>query len=155
MSGHSEKRCCPEVEISACVMWCRLMCCFAEAGPVRGQVMFGERVSRTQLSVTGVCIACLATLLDFFANLHFIERGTEENGSWYSCWFWSLPLIQADFCWIVLPVLIRVWWHFGTGLLVFWQWRFRSPQRAISKQVHIPICLITLSLFFYLWWVMG
>lgn len=48
-----------------------------------GHVMFGESFSRTQWTVSGACIACLAVLhwSCVFSELHFIEQGTVENFS--------------------------------------------------------------------------
>jgi hypothetical protein len=36
-------------------------------------------------------------------------------------------------------------WFVWTELLISWQWRLESPQRTISKQVHILLCPIKLS----------
>ena len=79
--------------------WCRHLGYFAEARQarlLRGHMMFGEIISKTQQWPHN-CLAChsVIRLSCFLADLYFIERGVTEN-SWYSCWFWVLLLTHGD-----------------------------------------------------------
>jgi hypothetical protein len=52
---------------------------------------FGESMNRTQWTEKACFLwSCV------FVDLCFIERDTEENFSWSSCWSWSLLLTHAD-----------------------------------------------------------
>jgi hypothetical protein len=110
-------------QVSGCVIWCRLRWCFAEARPVRGYMVFGKSVNRTQQTVTIQLHSSLLVLRLHWSSL--CERGMAENSSWS----WSLPLTPAD--------LVDAWqflldrattadscflsWHHWTGLLASWQ----------------------------------
>ena len=151
---HSLRQWSDKAADTGCVVWC-----FAEAESCdvllkqtcvvfcwSRPVMFGESISRTQqiVMLSLLCFDGLASLLIFNS---LINAGIPTGGC--SCWFVPIRWRPGNFCWVVPPVLIRVWW---TELLVSWQWRLELPQRSTSKQVHKPLSYLS-SFLPYLWMV--
>lgn len=82
------------------VLW-EGMQCFAKSRHLRGPVMFRKNINRTPQTERGCSCMAASSLLywsslvfaglhwsHFFASLHFIEKSTLQNFSWYSGWFW-------------------------------------------------------------------
>jgi hypothetical protein len=101
-----------------------MMLCWSR--PLSGCVMFRKNINISPADSERTLLHCYAmqplaglwypcnTLL-VFAGLHFVDKNTPKNLSWYSSWFLLLPLTSADssdpsaLCWIVSPLLIHVW----------------------------------------------
>ena len=106
-----------------------------------GHVIFGRSINRTQWTVMGgLCIyLCNASWSGVFAYLHFIERGTAENFSWYPCWSWSLLLTPAHLAEAWLSLLgpttaadsCLLSQHYWTELLVY-SW-------SVCKWIELPL----------------
>lgn len=142
-----------EVEISGCIMWCRLAWCFDEARPTRGQMVFGENTSRTQRTSRGACVtsfvglsssAILTVLKEAWQRSPGIPAGPGHSSVWTQ---WR----PGSFWWIVPPLPICVWcsvtlewdcWYPAITELDWWYPGNRDwncPQRATLKQVYIPL----------------
>ena len=110
----------------------------------------GKYISITQQTVdNALALVSLAFLVDLhLSQSDFIEKNAPKNFSWYSGGFWPLLQPPADwpaetrgFFWIEPLLPIHVWCS-ASGLDC-WQQRLESPQRTTSKQVQVPLLLLT------------
>ena len=139
-------------------IWCLSGHCLVKKGHVmfcwsrslRGHVIFGKNISITQQTVdNALALVSLAFLVDLhLSQSDFIEKNAPKNFSWYSGGFWRLLQPPADwpaetrgFFWIEPLLPIHVWCS-ASGLDC-WQQRLESPQRTTSKQVQVPLLLLT------------
>ena len=126
-----------QVEVSGCIMWCRLTWYFAEARPLGG--------------------LCFRSSLIFISLREALQRTPPgvPAGSGHSCWLLLIQWRPRGFCWIMPPLLIPVCYPDTTELNCWYpyKWRLESPpQRTISKQVCIPWSYLS-SFLPYLWTV--
>ena len=139
-------------------IWCFSGRCLEKKGHVmfywsrslRGHMIFGKYISITQQTVdNALALVSLAFLVDLhLSQSDFIEKNAPKNFSWYSGGFWRLLQPPADwpaetrgFFWIEPLLPIHVWCS-ASGLDC-WQQRLESPQRTTSKQVQVPLLLLT------------
>lgn len=139
-------------------IWCFSGRCLEKKGHVmfywsrslRGHMIFGKNLSITQQTVdNALALVSLAFLVDLhLSQSDFIEKNAPKNFSWYSGGFWPLLQPPADwpaetrgFFWIEPLLPIHVWCS-ASGLDC-WQQRLESPQRTTSKQVQVPLLLLT------------